>query len=327
MLELPDVPPWEDAAAWSVHADRWLSDGDPRGAELDAELAGMPSSDARASRLRGEPGWPAEDVALDRLAEAHPAQLEVEWRHGFVLRAHVSDGPIAGQSLLQALLEAPAGRYLAELVVDTLWNDKVALGEPGRRGRVSWALTQLETSILPWLKTLQLGAASIEGDRFRGREFVLEQSNWTLGSPTEVFAPPDRLGPDLTTAVQHPSLRTLRIYGECLQLGPLNLPRLNELDVQGRLVPWPAVQAILASALPDLEKLRLWLGHRADDQAHKAGFTEPVFNCSADFESLWEERAPVEAEEAFLDHAPHQVGRIHLVDAIAEAALEAIPVQ
>ena len=59
----------------------------------------------------------------------------------------------------------------------------------------------------------------------------------------------------------------------------------------------------------------------------EAGFGsgEPVRHRVRD--AFGEERCAVELQQRFLHHAAHEVGRVHLVDAIAEAALEAVWVQ
>ena len=44
-------------------------------------------------------------------------------------------------------------------------------------------------------------------------------------------------------------------------------------------------------------------------------------------DALGEERRAIELEQPLLDHAPHQVGDLHLVDAITEASLEAVAVE
>jgi len=44
-------------------------------------------------------------------------------------------------------------------------------------------------------------------------------------------------------------------------------------------------------------------------------------------QALGEERRPIELEELFLDQPAHQVGGVDVVDATAEPAFEAVPVQ
>ena len=44
-------------------------------------------------------------------------------------------------------------------------------------------------------------------------------------------------------------------------------------------------------------------------------------------DALGEQRAAVELQELFLDHAAHEVGDVDLMDAVAEAALEAVAIQ
>ena len=57
----------------------------------------------------------------------------------------------------------------------------------------------------------------------------------------------------------------------------------------------------------------------------RLGGREPVRHRVGD--ALREQRAAVEPQQVLLDHAAHQVGHIHLVDAVAEAALETIAIQ
>jgi hypothetical protein len=44
-------------------------------------------------------------------------------------------------------------------------------------------------------------------------------------------------------------------------------------------------------------------------------------------DALWEERAAVELEQVLLDHPPHQVGDLDLVDAVAKPPLEPVRVE
>jgi uncharacterized protein (TIGR02996 family) len=226
-----------DPRSYAVYAD-WLQEqGDPRGElialQIEAEARGDHDA-ARRHRVRASITRPdLEDALFGPSAQRNATPVQLTWRNGFVRRITLPSITPDKAELLHAALAHPSARFLAELEIGHDLDGLDDLQAP--IGVIAWQPR-------PALRELRLGTSNTTG-----RASVLEP----IGNLEYLWA-----------AV--PRLTELRVCGDRVGLGALELPDLQvlELDTHASSAV-AATHAIAHAHWPELERLVLRCGRTA----------------------------------------------------------------
>ncbi|CAN5267536.1 hypothetical protein BH11MYX1_BH11MYX1_12200 [soil metagenome] len=212
----------DDLAAYRILGDAMIDRGYARGELIAAQLADP--------KLEGDLG-PLVPYTVE------PWQCTFTWRAGFLRSAALgivdpSDYAAAGRvnELLDLLLRHPAARFLVELSIGIIGY----VGEADDLGEIARTIGRAAP---PTLRSLELGAFSFPRDA--------DISAYKVG--------------DVSAALV-PQLRSLIVQGADIELGSIDLPRLEHLEIKTGGLRAGAARSIAAAKLPKIEDLELWFG-------------------------------------------------------------------
>ena len=245
----------DDHQAWAVYGD-WLgNEGDPRGEliALSLEEEGEASHQARIAEVTREhrEAWLGETLA-DMVSQGG---IRLEWARGFIVGATVGDkhgsvsaglGDEDAAERLSALTASGAARFLQRLHVFTLNQEYVE----------SVAALAEASDGLTCLRDLQLGNVGSNLDEWAD-----------MGDVSDVVA-------------AAPHLERLALLAGGMELHELEVPRLNELTVDGPGMEQVALETIADADLPKLETLTLFLGDTNMDSGETMDALSGLFNSS-----------------------------------------------
>lgn len=240
LLEAAIAADPEKRDSYLVYGDWLASQGNPHGelVTIGAELAKNPGNKAMLAAHRQHLVEHAGAI-LGRIADCEDLVTDVEWHLGFIRACRVAstserfngDRPnLKITDVLGWLLDEPGpGRFLQRLVVGIVQHDGNTYQGVG---------LVLAQKVRPSLRTLVLGDFSYEETEL----------NWsTIGDVS-----------DLWPAV--PNLRDLSLRSGSMDLGPIDLPKLERLaTITGGLDPVSA-RHIAEASWPALEVMSLQLG-------------------------------------------------------------------
>lgn len=247
----------EDEAAWRVHGDWLLSQGDPRGELLSASAQGKPTANLirkNAQQLLGPfaPGEPLHGEAKFSWSMGY-------WREATVLCSAVSGvQPAVDQiaTVLRELLAHPSARFLRSLTLGISC-------KPRSRRQECWSAD--------WQRVIALLVSG--GRRPSLRELVIGQSPG---------AEEDRGEMSLLWRIGHldalwslfPGLRSLTVQGRLISLGRVHAPALQSLTLWSSHLGEDVVLSIAHAGLPALTHLRLAFG----DERLEARVLAPILD-------------------------------------------------
>lgn len=234
----------DNTDAYLVYADWLQRQGDPRGELIALQHAAMQASGEEASKLKKQVSKyikSHQDALLGDLADAlDEEELTVEWHLGFIRVARVgqkdydSERDIA--ELVKELIAHPSAKFLSALTIGMAHFD-----DENDYSDVISALQEALTE-LGGHKTLQ--------DLFIG-DFQYPDDTEISWSHLHDISGLYKLLPDL---------RTLQLRGGSLELGDVDLPKLEEFIVQTGGLPLSAVKSICNAKWPKLKRLEVWFG-------------------------------------------------------------------
>lgn len=198
-----------DAETAAVYADLLAARGDPRGELIAIELAiergwTRELDERRRDRLFA---WLGGEMLCER--RLHPRLF----RHGLLADFHVyADARHSEITVVNALLESPAGNYIAGLRLS------------GGHIELSHCLNALAAHGMPWLRRLEIAR--------HGSEPIASERLAKLVAAAPHLEELDLTGPTLLSSPGYPSVRTLRIIGgDALVIGASPMSWVTTLDL------------------------------------------------------------------------------------------------
>lgn len=219
-----------------VYGDWLREQGDPRGELIALQCAAHQASGKEATKLKKQASALVREYKqflLGELADKGDNDVTLEWRFGFIRSARLARGDFASKldvaKAVGALMKLPSARFLRELTLGMADFSENDYGE---------AIKALAETPCPTLERLFIG---------------------DFESPTdEIYLTNLRNISPLYKAL--PGLRALKLRGTWLELGSMNLPKLQEFTIESNSLPRRAVRSIVNAKWPKLERLEVWFG-------------------------------------------------------------------
>lgn len=251
ILDNPD-----DKAGYLVYADWLTQQGDPRGELIVVQAEGK--ADREAELLATHPFMRGLGLT-DRkhLQQAGPGIAKASWRWGFWEKLHIfnvmdwMDSKFPTKEVLDRLFTNPAALVLRELAV----------------GVIRWEYNASDVKLLieeaakaPFAKTIQvLRFGEVAG-------IDIDCAHHPIGDLGGI------------TKEAFPELRELTMWGCEIELGALDLPKLEKLVVQTCGLSQDSVAAIANGNLPALGYLDLWFGSEDYGNDNTPESIEPILH-------------------------------------------------
>ena len=235
-LEHPDDP-----AAWAVYADWLIAHGDVRGEIAALALAGKHGD---AKRLVG--------AQLRELCGTDDGTFELEFRHGFAVRATISvdvDGSDLLEDVTRAFLASPMARFV----------ERLRFGLAAHGNDNDWGPTLHAVATSP-------RAAHIRELRFDHYDYHQSEISWTPFG-------------DFSGAWEKlPALEVLHVKsGAGGNLGTLDLPNLRTFIRESGGLARSEIHAIVSARWPRLEHLEIWFGSSMYGAEAELSDLRPIF--------------------------------------------------
>jgi hypothetical protein len=158
--------------------------------------------------------------------------LELEWKRGLVQKVRTftvdrGSGERSLEEVLGILLESPVGRFVRDVVI----------GVNGPASKFDQAIAVLAGAQLPLLETVFIGDYTSDEMEISWTKVGACDPLWSL-----------------------PALREVIIKGGGIDLGVIDAPRLESLEVRTGGLAKAALRSILHADAPNLRALRVWFG-------------------------------------------------------------------
>lgn len=249
ILENPD-----DKGGYLVYADWLTQQGDPRGELIVVQSAGKA---AREAELLASHPFMRGIGLTDRahLRSAGPGIAKATWRWGFWQTLHIfnvidwMDSKFPTKEVLDRLFTNPAALVLQALEVGVLrWEYNAS----------DVKLLIAEAAKAPFARTLQaLRFGEVDG-------IDIDCAHHPIGDLGGI------------TKEAFPALRELTMWGCEIELGALDLPKLEKLVVQTCGLSQSCVDSVASGSLPALAYLDLWFGSEDYGNDNTVESVEPI---------------------------------------------------
>jgi uncharacterized protein (TIGR02996 family) len=249
ILDNPD-----DKAGYLVYADWLTQQGDPRGELIVVQSEGK--ADREAELLATHPfmrGLGQTDRT--HLQKAGPGIAKATWRWGFWEKLHIfnvidwMDSKFPTKDVLDRLFTNPAALVLQELKV----------------GVIRWEYNASDVKMLIEEAAKAPFAKTIKSLRFGEVDGIdIDCAHHPIGDLSGI------------TNEAFPELRELTMWGCDIELGDLNLPKLQKLVVQTCGLSQGNVATIANGSLPVLDYLDIWFGSEDYGNDNTLESIEPI---------------------------------------------------
>lgn len=244
----------EDKGGYLVYADWLTQQGDPRGELIVVQSEGK--TDREAELLAAHPFMRGIGLTDSKhFQNASPGIARAEWKWGFWESLHIfnvidwMDGKFPTKDVLDRLFTNPAALVLQEL----------------KAGVIRWEYNAQDIELLiaeaakaPFAKTLTaLRFGEVTG-------IDIDCAHHPIGNLAGI------------TKEAFPELRELTMWGCEIELGDMDLPKLETLEVQTCGLSQSNVTAVANGNLPALSHLELWFGSDDYGNDNTVDSIEPI---------------------------------------------------